>query len=354
MKVETQPLYTFVAMKALELARIEIQIASSHVESRLEGEDCLSLLDAAVSNKDHRMMDLLFENGAVANDHHCPPASSYLFRAIRIDDPTMVRTLIDHGAGPMCVDPSAHREPVFIESLRCAVRHFCCNQEVVECLLTRAPYNLTPHWSELLTETLFISHNRRYKSIERLLFRRMGLLANTIKSSEISISIEELDEVSRVACEYKQLAVVRALLEHNILKFSTKIAQAFQAAVRSGCYEMVQTLLENGVEVDMPLDDLGTTALALPSERGHANIVRLLLHHGAEFVRQYTALFLAAREGHVAVVQMLLDAGAVPSTHHDNPGVSSQWGTAPTWLYDLGQPRQCAYYSTTPVWIPML
>lgn len=112
MKVETQPLYTFVAMKALELARIEIQIASSHVESRLEGEDCLSLLDAAVSNKDHRMMDILFENGAVANDHHCPPASSYLFRAIRIDDPTMVRTLIDHGAGPMCVDPSAHREPV--------------------------------------------------------------------------------------------------------------------------------------------------------------------------------------------------------------------------------------------------
>lgn len=68
-EVGAQPLYTFVTLKALELARVEIQNNSSHVESRLEGEHHPTLLDVAIANKDQRMMELLQSNGAVPNDH---------------------------------------------------------------------------------------------------------------------------------------------------------------------------------------------------------------------------------------------------------------------------------------------
>jgi ankyrin repeat protein len=91
---------------------------------------------------------------------------------------------------------------------------------------------------------------------------------------------------------------------------------------------MVWTLLDSGVEVDMKIDKLGETALMVASQNGYANVVGLLLHHGAEVPRRCTALFLAAREGHAATVQMLLDAGADPNTRHNYPDIEKQWGTA--------------------------
>ena len=274
------------------------------------------------------MMELLLNNGAVPNDYSSPPASSCLSLAIEMMNPTMVRTLIDHGAGPFCTEVDDLEEPEFVDSLRYALDHPSCNQEVLECLLTRAPYSLMPHWSEFLIETPSISRNRGYTSIEELLLRRMKLLVNNFTSSKVSTTITELDDVFVAACVCRQLALVKVLIEQNILQVSKKTAQAFEAAVRSGCDEVVRTLLDSGVEVDVRLDDLGKTALVVASEKGHASIVSLLLHHGAEVPHRCSALFLAARGGHAAMVQMLLDAGAHPNTCHDYPDVDPQWSTA--------------------------
>ena len=317
-KLGAQPLWTFVAMRALELARVEIQNNSSHVESRLEGERHPTLLDVTVANEDQCMMELLLNNGAVPNDYSNPPASSYLSRAIAMGNSTMVRTLIDHGAGPICVKDADLGKPGFVESLSYALDQITYNQEVLECILTREPYSIMPHWSELLTETLFVSQNFGFHSIQRLLLRRMELVKN-FTSSKLSAIIAELDNVFVAACGHRQLALVKIMIEHNILQASNKIAQAFKAAVRNGDDEMVQTLLESGVEVDMRLDDLDTTALIVASVKGHANLVKLLLQNGAEVPSQCIALYLAAGKGHVAIVQMLLEAGADPNTRHDYP-----------------------------------
>lgn len=209
-------------------------------------------------------------------------------------------------------------EPEVVESLRYALKQSLCNQEVLECLLTRAPYSLMSHWSELLTETLFVSHNRGYHSIEKLLLRRMEFILSNLTSSKFSITVEELDDAFVAACGCRQLAMVKVLIKYNILQASKKTAQAFEAAVRSGCDEVVRTLLDGGVEVDMRLDDLGKTALIVASKEGHANLVGVLLHYGAEVSRRCIALHSAAGNGHFAIVQMLLDAGADPNTRHDS------------------------------------
>lgn len=293
-KIGAQPLYTFVAMKALELARVEIQKNPSAVESRPEGERHPTLLDATVANEDYCMMELLLNNGAVPNDYSSPPASTCLSLAILWNIPTMVRTLIDHGAGPICVRNDSRGKRVFVESLHYALDRFNCDQEMLECILTRAPYSLMSHWSKSLTRTLFASHILGYHSIERLLLRRMELLINKLVDPNVSTTVEELDDVFVAACGHRQLALVKILIEHNILQTSSKIAQAFEAAARSGCDEMVWTLLDSGVEVDMKIDKLGRTALMVASQNGYANVVGLLLHHGAEVPRRCTALFLAS------------------------------------------------------------
>lgn len=311
MRVETQSLYTFVAMEALELARVEIQNSSSHVENRLEGERYPTLLGATVDNGDRCMMDLLLRNGAVPNDSSWPPASSCLSLAIKKRDLAMVRTLVEWGAGPTCI---VLGEPMFVESLHYALNESHCDQEVVAFLLTRAPYSLLTHWPEVLTETLFVSRHHGYHSIERLLLRRMHLLVDELASPKASVTVEDLDNLFVAACGYGNLSLVNNLIEHGILRASSKIDQAFDAASRNGYQDVVRILLERGVEVDMRLDGLGTTALIVASRKGHTNLVQLLLHYGAEVPRWCTALHSAARNGHVAIVKMLLDAGADPNT----------------------------------------
>lgn len=97
------------------------------------------------------MMKILLEHVTDANDYSRPDASSCLSLAIEVSNLTMIRTLIDHGAGPLCRNNDPLEGPVFVESLRYALHETLCNQEVLECLLTRAPYSLMSDWSELWT-----------------------------------------------------------------------------------------------------------------------------------------------------------------------------------------------------------
>ena len=94
----------------------------------------------------------------------------------------MVGTLVEHGAGSSCFKETGLGELVFIESLRYALDRYTCNQEVLECLPAKTLYLLMSHWSELLTQTLFLSHDRGYHSIEGLLLRRMELSCTASKA----------------------------------------------------------------------------------------------------------------------------------------------------------------------------
>ncbi|MFE7608953.1 ankyrin repeat domain-containing protein [Streptomyces celluloflavus] len=98
------------------------------------------------------------------------------------------------------------------------------------------------------------------------------------------------------------------------------VARLAQAAY-DGDTPLVARLLGEGVAVD-GLNSGGRTALDLAVQRGHDEVVRLLVGAGADLEQrageygESTPLCLAALEGHTAVVGVLLDAGVHPESRN--------------------------------------
>jgi ankyrin repeat protein len=84
---------------------------------------------------------------------------------------------------------------------------------------------------------------------------------------------------------------------------------------RKGQLEIVQAAVLGGNDVNMTkYYGHGRTALYIASECGYIDIVRYLVHHGADkeksAIGDQTPLYIAAAEGHLGVVQYLVEAGA--------------------------------------------
>ncbi|CAE7943955.1 ANKRD50, partial [Symbiodinium sp. KB8] len=96
-------------------------------------------------------------------------------------------------------------------------------------------------------------------------------------------------------------------------------------ASQRGHMEIVRMLLDTGAGENL-LSNNGVTALMAASHIGHMEIVRMLLDTGAEenlvSNNGVTALMAASRYGHVEIVRMLLDAGAEANLEAYN-GVSA-------------------------------
>ena len=107
----------------------------------------------------------------------------------------------------------------------------------------------------------------------------------------------------------------RDLIEEalGMLSSNPRGVTALHVAAEKGHVEVVRLLLEAGAKQDA-VDSNGATALHRAAKRGHSEVVRLLLEAGADTGRTndvtVTALHLAARGGHLEVVRLLLETGA--------------------------------------------
>jgi hypothetical protein len=100
-------------------------------------------------------------------------------------------------------------------------------------------------------------------------------------------------------------------------KRSKQIQFSFQEAVRQGDSKKVGTLLTHQLvlKIDLPYTYGGheTNALIDACSRGHTQVVRLLIEHGADVnqrVGSQTPLYMAAKNGHGQIVEQLLEHGA--------------------------------------------
>src|SRR6185503_5154497 len=121
--------------------------------------------------------------------------------------------------------------------------------------------------------------------------------------------------------QWKVLIAVLGLMP--MLLAMRPVDESLLAASSKGDLGEVQTLLKREANVNAANEE-GTTPLFIAAEKGHRDIVALLLDKGAD-VKQERAdsgeppLFIAAQEGHREIVALLLDHGAdVKQTRTEN------------------------------------
>ncbi|RYP80768.1 hypothetical protein DL770_006088 [Monosporascus sp. CRB-9-2] len=106
---------------------------------------------------------------------------------------------------------------------------------------------------------------------------------------------------------------ITARLEYGQYFAAHKGQTPLSWAAEKGHKEIVQLLLDSGAEADAK-DDNGRTSLSRTAEKGDKEIMQLLLDSGAEADAKdndsWTPLFRAAERGHKEIVQLLLNSGA--------------------------------------------
>lgn len=127
--------------------------------------------------------------------------------------------------------------------------------------------------------------------------------------------------------------IVQSLLMCRAKVYDT----ALQAAVETGCVELVQLLLEHKAIInDESVEPRDRTELQTAAGNGHIEVVRLLLDHGANInakptsLSGRTALQAAAEGGHLGVVDALLKLGAAvndgPAVEHGRTALQAAAG----------------------------
>jgi len=101
-------------------------------------------------------------------------------------------------------------------------------------------------------------------------------------------------------------------------------------AVDRGHEEVVKLLLDTGMVDADSMDDFGRTALSFAAENGEKRVVELLLGVGVDVDSKdadgRTPLWYAAENGHEEVVELLLDTGMMDADSTDDFG----WNSVPS------------------------
>ncbi|TEY16074.1 hypothetical protein BOTCAL_2495g00010 [Botryotinia calthae] len=128
------------------------------------------------------------------------------------------------------------------------------------------------------------------------------------------------EEVINAVATSGQESVLHIISTHPMmLSYQEKwlaIAQFYKAA-ELGNKRKIQSLLERGVEPDLP-NPRKVTPLCIAATNGHIEVVRLLLETksvnvNATSVSGRSSIFRAAANGYEEIVRLLLNAGADPT-----------------------------------------
>ena len=123
-----------------------------------------------------------------------------------------------------------------------------------------------------------------------------------------------LSDALYTACGLGNYELARLLIDKGANVNGRKVP--LQGAIVFGHTEIVQLLLENGVDPNVEVDHL--IPIISASRDGYLDIVRLLLQYGADVaVDDNYAIGMASQNGHLEVVRLLLENGADP-TVRDN------------------------------------
>ncbi|CEJ90318.1 hypothetical protein VHEMI06109 [[Torrubiella] hemipterigena] len=210
-----------------------------------------------------------------------------------------VRILLDHGSDISAV---AHRQHTALEHAVTG-RHF----DMLELLIGRGA-------SESAGD---VAHALRISVSLTFVQAAEFLIKNGANVNEMRYGCGVL----HLAAEAGNLVMIELLLRHGA-NISARVPYGktpLLYAIDANQPAAVEALLAAGADIEEPhRDDYGCRPLGFAACRGHDEIVRILLDHGADMEARNsvdaTAVVSLATEGHVSTMQLLLERGADASS----------------------------------------
>ncbi|WP_255563518.1 ankyrin repeat domain-containing protein [Wolbachia endosymbiont of Bemisia tabaci] len=133
------------------------------------------------------------------------------------------------------------------------------------------------------------------------------------------------------------LKMAKRLIEKGVnVHARNKNFTPLHIAAQIGCYEIVESLLSNGAEINVAMIG-GYSPLHLAAENGHYDVVKLLLldnETDVATINGRSPLHSAAQNGHYNVVELLLEHGAIVG-NDDKEGCTPLHLAAESGHYDV-------------------
>jgi|GEM_PF-2427534 len=177
-----------------------------------------------------------------------------------------------------------------------------------------------------------------------MLMRESGFSGNPQKALTIIVTLLLLNTPAFVGAQDKNEAFMHAAVEGDLKKVETLLNDgvdvnaegkerkrtALMWAAQRGHLEVVVLLLKKGADINAK-DENGETALLSASGRGGLEVVKLLLKNGADVNRKdkndRTALMLPSWTGHVEVVKLLVAKGMDVNAKDKNGRTALMWAS---------------------------
>jgi len=272
----------------------------------------LAPLPQAVGHRYERVVELLLQRRNVNPDSSDENGRTPLSYAAEYGSEGVVKLLIERGdADPDSLD----------EDGRTPLSHAAENDRegVVRLLFQRGDVNPNLPDKANMTPLLYATHSHN-ADVVRLLLERVDVGPNSPDRDGIRVLLH--------AAEFRNEGAVKLLWERVDVDRVCCGHEALVLAVRSGCKDLVETLLERGYLDPDWSDVIGRTQLSYAAEAGCERLVKLLLERGnvtpdMPDVNGQTPLSYAAGIGREQIVKLLLERRDV------NPDSSDANGRTP-------------------------
>ncbi|KAN0137681.1 Ankyrin repeat-containing domain protein [Lactarius tabidus] len=310
-KRRNTPLHFAASEGHLEVVRMLLELGAD-VNSKNE-KGLTPLLQALQGRREgHRdIIQLLLDHGANVNMHDKRRNTPLHFAASE-GHFEVARILLEHGA-----DVNSQNDEGLTPLQQASQGQHLEYREVIRLLLDcDANVNMRDNNGNT---TLHFAASEGHLEVARMLLER-GADVN----SQNDEGLTPLRRASQVQREGKS-DIMQLLLDHgaDANLYDKRGNTPLHFAASEGHLEAARMLLRLEADVDS-LNDKGLTPLQQASQgqrRGHRDVVRLLLGHGAIVnlydIRRNTALHFTASEGHLEVARMLLERGADVNSQND-------------------------------------